>query len=54
VLLARGASDPMVTLDQLRTHCAAAIEIPGTGHNAHVETPGSIVALSERLASESR
>ena len=55
VLLARGASDPMVTLDQLRTHCAAvAIEIPGTGHNAHVESPGSIVALSERLASESR
>jgi pimeloyl-ACP methyl ester carboxylesterase len=54
VLLARGASDPMVTLDQLRAHCATAIEIPGTGHNAHVETPGSIVALSERLASESR
>jgi pimeloyl-ACP methyl ester carboxylesterase len=54
VLLARGASDPMVTLDQLRAHCATAIDIPGTGHNAHVETPGSIVALSERLASESR
>jgi pimeloyl-ACP methyl ester carboxylesterase len=54
VLLARGASDPMVTLDELRVHCAAAIEIPDTGHNAHVESPASIVALSECLASEAR
>jgi pimeloyl-ACP methyl ester carboxylesterase len=54
VLLARGASDPMVTLDQLRSHCAAALEIPGTGHNVHVEAPGSIVALSDRLIGESR
>jgi hypothetical protein len=44
----------MVTLDQLRSHCAAALEIPGTGHNVHVEAPGSIVALSERLIGESR
>ena len=47
VLLARGASDPMVTLEQLRAHCGAALEIPGTGHNAHVESPASIVALSD-------
>ena len=52
VLLARGATDPMVTLDQLRTHCAAAVEIPGIGHNAHVESPAAVVALSERLAGE--
>jgi pimeloyl-ACP methyl ester carboxylesterase len=54
VLLARGASDPMMTLDHLRAHCPAALEIPGTGHNAHVESPGAIVALSERLASAAR
>jgi pimeloyl-ACP methyl ester carboxylesterase len=49
VLLARGASDPMVTLEELRAHCAAALNIPDTGHNAHVESPGSILALAERL-----
>jgi pimeloyl-ACP methyl ester carboxylesterase len=49
VLLARGASDPLVTLEQLRVHCAAAVDIPGTGHNAHVESPGSILALREQL-----
>jgi pimeloyl-ACP methyl ester carboxylesterase len=54
VLLARGASDPMMTLEHLRAHCAGALEIPGTGHNAHVESPGAIVALSERLASVAR
>ncbi len=54
VLLARGASDPMVTLDELRKYCAAATEIPGTGHNAHVEAPASIVALAERLACEAQ
>jgi thiamine monophosphate kinase len=54
VLLVRGESDPMVTLEQLRRHCGAALEIPGTGHNAHVESPASIVALCARLPSEAR
>ena len=40
----------MMTLEQLRTHCPAALEIPGTGHNAHVESPRAIAAFSERLA----
>ncbi len=52
VLLARGETDPMVTLAELRKYCAAAVDVPGTGHNAHVESPGSIVALSDRLAGE--
>ena len=54
VLLARGASDPIMTLEHLRAHCPAALEIPGTGHNAHVESPAAIVALSERVASAAR
>lgn len=49
VLLGRGASDPMVTLEELRVHCAAALDIPNTGHNAHVESPGSMLDLAERL-----
>jgi pimeloyl-ACP methyl ester carboxylesterase len=43
-----------VNLDELRKYCAAATEIPGTGHNAHVEAPASIVALAERLACEAQ
>ena len=54
VLLVRGATDPMVTLAELGKYCAAAVDLPGAGHNAHVESPGSIVALSDRLASEVR
>ena len=54
VLLARGAGDPMVTLAELQKYCAAAVDIAGTGHNAHVESPAAIVALSDGLASEAR
>jgi len=50
VLLARGATDPMITLDELRRHCRNAVEIPGTGHNAHVEAPAAMLELSDRLA----
>jgi pimeloyl-ACP methyl ester carboxylesterase len=49
VLLARGASDPMVTFEELRAHCAAALDVPDTGHNAHVESPGSILRLVGQL-----
>jgi pimeloyl-ACP methyl ester carboxylesterase len=49
VLLARGAADPMMTIDELRRHCPAAIEISGTGHNAHVEAPAAILELADRL-----
>ena len=50
VLLARGGDGPMVTLDELRRHCPKALEIPRTGHNAHVEAPAVIVALVRSLA----
>ena len=49
VLLARGERDPMVSLDELRTHSPQARSIPGTGHNAHVEDPAAVVALLEQL-----
>ena len=39
VRLACGESDPMVTVDQLRELDSDAVEIPGLGHNAHVEDP---------------
>jgi pimeloyl-ACP methyl ester carboxylesterase len=52
VLLARGAADPMMTIEQLRAHCPSALEIPDAGHNAHVEAPAAIVALDSRLAGE--
>jgi len=50
VVLARGARDPMVSLQELRTHARQARDIPGTGHNAHVEDPAAVVALLEQLA----
>ena len=49
VLLARGERDPMVSLEELRTHAPQAQSIPGTGHNAHVEDPAAVVALLEQL-----
>jgi pimeloyl-ACP methyl ester carboxylesterase len=49
VLLARGERDPMVSLEELRTHAPHACSIPGTGHNAHVEDPAAVVALLEQL-----
>jgi pimeloyl-ACP methyl ester carboxylesterase len=45
VFLARGEHDWMVSLDQLRAHRADALDLPGLGHNAHVEDPGAVVAL---------
>ena len=45
--LARGASDPMVTLEQLRAFDPGAIDLPG-GHNAMVERPDAIWDWIER------
>jgi pimeloyl-ACP methyl ester carboxylesterase len=50
VLLARGVTDAMMTLDELRAHCPDALDIESTGHNAHVEAPRTIVDLAERSA----
>jgi pimeloyl-ACP methyl ester carboxylesterase len=49
VLLARGERDPMVSLQELRTHAPQAHDIPGAGHNVHIEDPPAVVALLERL-----
>lgn len=49
VILARGERDPMVTLAELRHHCADAVDIAGAGHNVHVEDPAAIVRLLDRL-----
>jgi pimeloyl-ACP methyl ester carboxylesterase len=49
VLLARGERDPMVSLQELRTHSPQAHSIAGAGHNAHVEDPAAVVALLEQL-----
>jgi len=39
VRLACGESDPMVSVNQLRMLDPSAVELPGLGHNAHVENP---------------
>ena len=49
VLLARGEGDSMVSLEELGRHAVQACDIPGAGHNAHVEDPAAVVALLERL-----
>src|SRR5262249_50007628 len=49
LVLARGAHDPMVSMEQLRAHTGEVEEIPGSGHNAHVERPDAIVQLLLRL-----
>lgn len=50
VILARGEHDWMVTLDQLREHREDALDLPGLGHNAHVEDPDAVIALLQRLS----
>jgi pimeloyl-ACP methyl ester carboxylesterase len=49
VILARGERDPMVTLAELGAHCARAFDLPGCGHNAHVEDPQAVSTLCARL-----
>jgi pimeloyl-ACP methyl ester carboxylesterase len=49
VMLARGATDPMVSLAELREHAPLVREIAATGHNAHVESPAGVLALLDEL-----
>ena len=49
VTLARGERDPMVSLLELQMHAPQARDIPGAGHNAHIEDPRAVVALLEQL-----
>jgi pimeloyl-ACP methyl ester carboxylesterase len=49
VVLARGERDPMVSLEELRAHARQAYDIPGAGHNVHVEDPRAVLGLIEPL-----
>jgi pimeloyl-ACP methyl ester carboxylesterase len=49
VRLARGETDAMVSLDELRQYCADASDIAAAGHNAHVEAPARIVELAASI-----
>ncbi|WP_214402994.1 alpha/beta fold hydrolase [Pseudonocardia lacus] len=45
VLLARGERDQMVTTEQLAELVPEPVDLPGLGHNAHVEDPASVLSL---------
>lgn len=49
LLLARGEHDPLVTLAELRAHCAEAVDLAGRGHNVHVEAPEALLPLVRRI-----
>ncbi|GAA0725213.1 alpha/beta fold hydrolase [Dactylosporangium roseum] len=44
VVLARGEHDTMVTREQLAALVPDPVDLPGLGHNAHVEAPAALVA----------
>ena len=45
VVLARGEHDPMVSHEQLAVLVPAPVTLPGLGHNAHVESPETVLGL---------
>ena len=45
VVLARGEHDQMVTSAQLARLVADPVDLPGLGHNAHVEDPAAVLRL---------
>lgn len=45
IVLARGGGDPMVSAEQLAALVPHPVDVPGTGHNAHVEDPAAVAAL---------
>lgn len=45
VVLARGEHDAMVSADRLRALDPAAVDLPGLGHNVHVEAPAAVWSL---------
>jgi pimeloyl-ACP methyl ester carboxylesterase len=50
VVLARGEADHMVSREQLAAVVPDPVELPGLGHNAHVEDPAALLPLLDRLA----
>jgi pimeloyl-ACP methyl ester carboxylesterase len=53
VILARGERDAMVSTADLRAHTSEAVELAAYGHNVHVENPGAIVDLLQKLLASS-
>lgn len=49
VILAAGEHDPMGPPAHLRELRSDAVALPGLGHNAHVEDPGALAPLLDRL-----
>jgi pimeloyl-ACP methyl ester carboxylesterase len=54
VLLARGASDHMVSAEQLGAVDRDAVTVPGAGHNLHVTHPELLLGLLDDLAAPAR
>jgi pimeloyl-ACP methyl ester carboxylesterase len=50
VTLARGSEDHMVSSADLRSLPCEIRELPGLGHNAHVEDPAAVWALTAEIA----
>jgi pimeloyl-ACP methyl ester carboxylesterase len=50
VVLARGEHDHMVTADQIAALGTDPVELPGLGHNAHVESPDALLPLLRSVA----
>ena len=50
--LAAGASDPMVSLDDMRSVDPQAVAIANAGHNAHWEAPDAVWQFFERAAAD--
>jgi pimeloyl-ACP methyl ester carboxylesterase len=49
VLLARGETDPMVSLGDLRALQTKSVQLDGLGHNPHVEDPAAVLELVEYM-----
>ncbi len=49
VVLAAGSDDPMSRPEQLRSLSPASAELPGLGHNAHVEDPTVLLTFLEQF-----
>jgi len=45
ITLACGSNDPMVKISELRQLAKDAVELPGLGHNLHVEDPQALLRL---------
>lgn len=50
VIAARGEHDLLVSGAELRAVAPAAVDVPGRGHNLHIEDPAALVGLLGRLA----